>query len=238
MTASLKESGRLKTYLVGRRRFCTHEFIREWQRDRIGRPVGQQIFRSGQVVGSKQYLWDVNDRLKRVIDATRGPVDYHHDELGNLAATVYADGRVELRMPDAVGNLFRRQDRSDRKYGPAGQLLEAHSERGITRYAYDPEGNLVRKLEPDGGVWGYEWNGAGMLSKVVRPNGRVVEFAYDALGRRIWKKYRGKTTHWVWDGNVPLHEWVERDADYREAAGEKPAQTASEANVAARAREA
>ena len=34
-------------------------------------------------------------------------------------------------------------------------------------------------------------------------------FAYDALGRRITKTYRGKTTNWIWDGNVPLHEWIE-----------------------------
>ena len=26
---------------------------------------------------------------------------------------------------------------------------------------------------------------------------------------RISKTYQGKTTRWVWDGNVPLHEWME-----------------------------
>jgi YD repeat-containing protein len=48
-----------------------------------------------------------------------------------------------------------------------------------------------------------------MLKAVVRPDGSAVQFAYDALGRRIGKTYRGQTTRWVWDGNVPLHEWVE-----------------------------
>jgi RHS repeat-associated protein len=47
-----------------------------------------------------------------------------------------------------------------------------------------------------------------MLVAVERPDGDVVTFAYDALGRRIGKTYRGKSTHWIWDGNVPLHEWV------------------------------
>jgi YD repeat-containing protein len=50
-----------------------------------------------------------------------------------------------------------------------------------------------------------------MLAHVRRPDGSVVSFAYDALGRRISKRYRGQTTRWVWDGNVPLHEWVEGD---------------------------
>ena len=42
---------------------------------------------------------------------------------------------------------------------------------------------------------------------MYRPDGAVVSFGYDALGRRIWKNYRQTTTHWHWDGNVPLHEW-------------------------------
>jgi YD repeat-containing protein len=108
---------------------------------------------------------------------------------------------------------IRTLERNDRKYGPAGQLLEAHDARGVTTYDYDPEGNLIKKVEPDGAVWKYEWNGAGMLARVVRPNGHVVEFGYDPLARRTFKKYRSKITRWIWDGNVPLHEWVERDGD-------------------------
>ena len=57
-----------------------------------------------------------------IIDSLRGPVQFTHDALGNLAAATHADGRVEWRLPDAVGNLFQTRDRSDRKYGPAGQL--------------------------------------------------------------------------------------------------------------------
>ena len=48
-----------------------------------------------------------------------------------------------------------------------------------------------------------------MLARVVRPDDKEVSFAYDALGRRIRKTYAGTTTHFVWDGNVPLHEWTE-----------------------------
>jgi RHS repeat-associated protein len=114
-------------------------------------------------------------------------------------------------MPDAVGNLFRTSEKSDRKYGPAGQLLEVTTPGGVTKYEYDPEGNLVKKLLPDGSEWKYQWNGAGMLAKVERPDGGMVEFGYDALGRRVWKKYEAKMTRWMWDGNVPVHEWVEVD---------------------------
>ncbi|KOP69367.1 hypothetical protein AMS59_23640 [Lysinibacillus sp. FJAT-14745] len=42
---------------------------------------------------------------------------------------------------------------------------------------------------------------------------REVTFKYDPLGRRIEKSCDGKTTHFVWDGNKILHEWVE-DSGY------------------------
>ena len=47
-----------------------------------------------------------------------------------------------------------------------------------------------------------------MLKKVIRPDRKHVDFTYDALGRRLTKTYKEQTTHFVWDGNVPLHEWT------------------------------
>ena len=52
-------------------------------------------------------------------------------------------------------------------------------------------------------------NAAGHLARVVRPDGQTVEFLYDPLGRRVAKTFAGRTTRWVWDGNLPLHEWQE-----------------------------
>ncbi|MCB0522704.1 MAG: RHS domain-containing protein [Lewinellaceae bacterium] len=176
-----------------------------WSRDRLGRPLQQQILNGGFSSRTRNYTWDVNDRLRQIIDNQKGPTTFGHDVFGNLAWAQNPDGTTDYRMPDAVGNLFRTKDRNDRKYGPAGQLLQANG----TRYEYDAEGNLKCKILPSGKTWQYEWNASGMLSRVVRPDGGIVSFTYDALGRRISKTYNGKTTRWVWDGNVPLHEWVE-----------------------------
>ncbi|MGD8860654.1 MAG: RHS repeat-associated core domain-containing protein, partial [Myxococcales bacterium] len=182
----------------------------KWQRDKLGRPVVHEIWSGQQNHRTVRYEWDANDRLVQLLDAHRGPIRFGHDPLGNLAWAQYPDGSRELRVPDAVGNLFRREDRRDRKYGDAGQLLESTDDEGrVTRYEYDAEGNLARKLEPYGRVWRYHWNAAGMLQRVDRPDGRRVWFTYDALGRRLSKTFRGKTTRWLWDGNNPLHEWVE-----------------------------
>src|SRR5262249_52546497 len=150
-----------------------------WDRDHLGRPVKQSIYaRAGKAV-TRTYSWEVNDRLVQLIDSLYGATRYTHEPLSSLARAVHRDGRHVGRMPDAVGNLFRTNDRTDRKYGPAGQLLEAQGPEGVIRYEYDPEGNLIRKREPGNRLWSYEWNLAGMLAKVVRPDGREVTFGYD-----------------------------------------------------------
>ena len=119
-----------------------------WKRDKLGRPLNHEIWSGQKLVGAKSYTWEPNDRLKMIVDALAGPVQFSHDGLGNLTAAAYPDGKVDLRMPDAVGNLFRTNERRDRKYGPAGQLLESWGQDGITQYSYDVEGNLARSCCP------------------------------------------------------------------------------------------
>ncbi len=48
-----------------------------------------------------------------------------------------------------------------------------------------------------------------MLESVKQPDGTEIHFEYDALGRRTAKinEATKEITRFVWDGNVPLHEW-------------------------------
>ncbi|WP_298507235.1 RHS domain-containing protein, partial [uncultured Maribacter sp.] len=53
----------------------------------------------------------------------------------------------------------------------------------------------------------YTWYGNGMLKAITQPNHKTISFEYDALGRRTAKIYNKKIHRYLWDGNVPLHEW-------------------------------
>jgi RHS repeat-associated protein len=180
-----------------------------WARDKFGRPIRHEIQQDKDTHSSRNYQWGLNNRLLKLIDSLNRETVFQHDALGNLLSARYNDNTFDLRMPDAVGNLFKTIQQKDREYGPAGQLLAIHSAKGTTRYHYDAEGNLIRKIEPGEKIWRYEWNGEGMMAKVIRPDGKEITFEYDAFGRRIRKIFNKKMTRWIWDGHNPLHEWVE-----------------------------
>ena len=188
-------------------------------RDMLGREVRRDILSGGLEQSRMRYYWGIGNRLHRKVNELTGEtVLFDYDPWDNLFKADYREGsQVETiyKASDAIGNLFHTPDRKDRKYGKGGRLLEDKK----FSYHYDGEGNLVLKqrLRPDEtlaplwqeGDWAYEWQGNGMLRRVKRPDGETVEFEYDPLGRRISKTYKGKTIRWVWDGNVPLHEWTE-----------------------------
>ena len=183
----------------------------KYHRDRTGRVARQETSVGGRPSHTRAYDWDVAGRLRSLTINHHERFAFEHDAVGNLAAATYPSGRTDYRLPDAVGNLYRSEDRRDRAYNPAGQILRS----GPNTYRYDADGNLVERVvredevrPGDEGTWRYRWNGAGMLTEVLRPDRHAVSFTYDALGRRLSKAYRDKTTYWSWDGNVPLHEWT------------------------------
>jgi RHS repeat-associated protein len=180
-----------------------------WRRDAEGRAQHHLVRHEGRTIHDVSYEWRSGPQIHRLIDRRGGVVEYGHDAAGALAWAAYGDDIVELRMPDALGNLFRTRERTDRAYGPSGEVLWADTDRGRVYYNYDEEGSLIEKIEPDGKRWQYKWDATGMLRATVRPDGDVVTFTYDPFGRRIRKQFRGQVTHWIWDRNAPLHEWME-----------------------------
>ena len=206
------------------------------RRDRFGRETYKSVGARNVEQFRRRYTWDMGNRLLVARDEISGRVArYDYDEFDNLISAEYErGGEVErlYRVPDRMGNLFETRERDDRRYDAGGRLAEDREH----FYHYDCEGNLVFKefkemalrgnviapinkerLETELGIrfrafgtgWRYDWQSDGMLARVVRPDGKEVSFAYDALGCRIRKTYAGTTTHFVWDGNVPLHEWTE-----------------------------
>ncbi len=177
------------------------------ERDNTGKIIEHNVGKTEQVLRQKRYTWDINNRLKNIFDGiTEGQIDFNYDSFDNLIGASYPDGQELFKTSDEVGNLFKTKDQSDRIYDTGSRLMRSPE----WKYQYDDEGNLIRKTNrKTKESWQYTWNVKGMLKEVIHPDNQKVSFKYDALGRRIQKTFEGKSTQWVWNADVPLHEWTQ-----------------------------
>ncbi|WP_353117752.1 DUF6531 domain-containing protein [Myroides odoratus] len=184
-----------------------------WEYDPLGRLVTQGVNKQGPLSRGvpqfyREYSWDVGGVLKQITDQGQKHTRYQRDKRGFLQQIIYQGKEVEERGVDTTGNLYQQLNCKDRIYSK-NRLQETKK----NKYSYDKEGFLTEKIEKSTGKkWTYQWNGAGMLKQVIRPDGYAVYFQYDALGRRVSKRYKTGTTHYVWQGDVVLHEYKCFDA--------------------------
>lgn len=186
--------------------------------DEAGRPENHIVKTGlGRECYRREYTWNVANQLKFAINPLIGKYAgavYTYDTLHQLVNANPDSSKGEHKTPDAVGNLYETADRSDRKYESGGKLIKD----ARWHYYYDALGNLKLKSpfarhgeNPSKhwahGCYSYVWQANGMLKNIVCPNGTKVNFEYDALGRRTAKYTSKKTTRYLWDGNVLLHEW-------------------------------
>ncbi|MBS7253683.1 DUF6531 domain-containing protein [Flavobacterium branchiicola] len=110
-----------------------------------GKQKEQEVFANGKRTGSRFYNWDTNQQLRsKVNQMTSSMTFFDYDDFGNLAKS-YNHNEELYKTPDAVGNLYKTYDRSDRKYGKGGKLLQDEK----YYYKYDKLGNLIHKSSRD-----------------------------------------------------------------------------------------
>ncbi|WP_181020884.1 RHS repeat-associated core domain-containing protein [Lysinibacillus sphaericus] len=191
-------------------RILPGDVISKWQYDITGRPTHHRVSSQSRDTRRRAYNWDVNHQLRSMVNELTGvKVTYGYDEFSNLVWANQDSRQFDFlyRSVDDVGNLYETKDKKDRVYGAGSRLLETKD----AKFSYDEEGNLVEKVEHNGDTWKYEYYGNGMMAKVIKPDNTEVMFKYDALGRRIEKCSGVRATHFVWDGNTILHEYLSQD---------------------------
>lgn len=96
----------------------------------------------------------------------------------------------------------------DAAYTPPKNYTDAERKSLLTEWAKEREHPAWKR-----GDYAYSWSGNGMLESVKTPDGGIVCFEYDALGRRSAKVGKDEIKRYLWDGNVLLHEWSYNKAD-------------------------
>jgi len=131
---------------------------------------------------------------------------YTYDPMGRLLTVTKDSTLVEEYDYDANGtriyemNSLRGIPVRSFSYDDEDHLLTA----GTTTYQYNVDGFLTTKTEGED-ITTYNYSSRGELLSVTLPDGTVIEYAHDPLGRRIAKKINETITEkYLWQGLTRL----------------------------------
>lgn len=170
------------------------------QHDAEGRVVSQRVDASGvdargealRPLVERKYWYDAAGKVLAIDDARWGRASYGRDRDGRLTSTQSAE-LAELFEVDPAGSIVRAVARLGGVEGGAGRMRLApggyvlSTERAT--YDYDQRGRRIsRRDRATGEVHRYVWDCRDRLREVLRPDGAVVRFRYDAFGRRVSKE--------------------------------------------------
>jgi RHS repeat-associated protein len=151
-----------------------------------------------------QYIfgYDTELRLTTVTDPRGLSWDYEYDAAGRLVRESDFGGRTLRYTPDATGQLAARTNGAGETTvfvrDVLGRPVEEHSADGISTFAYDLAGCVLRAANATTTVV-HEYDVLGrMLSETI--NARTTTWTYDVLGRRTHRcTPSGTLSTWTYD---------------------------------------
>lgn len=144
-----------------------------------------------------QYQFNAVNNITRMTEGA-GVNNFGYDALDRLVSASHPNQTNETYSYDDVGNRTVSAQGSY-SYQAFNRLTGANS----SSMTYDPDGNLLSKTT-SAATTQYTWDFENRLKRASLPNGNVVTFKYDALGRRIERNAivgsSSATTRFVYDG--------------------------------------
>lgn len=137
----------------------------------------------------REYKYDAVGQLTEINDTRRGPLAYRYDPVGRLISAVsrlgtetFAFDPASNLLDDAVTQVRRPLDQDTPRSKLLDNLLREYAG---THYEYDERGNLIQRWH-NGSYSRMRWD---LFDRMVNfDDARLsVDFAYDALGRRLYK---------------------------------------------------
>ncbi|WLH21919.1 DUF6531 domain-containing protein [Pseudomonas sp. FP215] len=138
----------------------------------------------------RNYRHDAAGQLTRIDDTRRGALSYRYDPLGRLLAAQTISGEETFAFDPASNLLDPQAPRRPNQYGPTKLLDNLLRDYVGTHYSYDERGNLKERLH-NGKKSHFTWDLYDRLIGYVDDR-LTVSFAYDALGRRLFKLSKAK----------------------------------------------
>ncbi len=151
-----------------------------------------------------RFAYDRELRVTSVTNQEGSAWEYFYDEAGRLVRERDFGGRVQSYRFDAVGRLVGQTNGAgesiDYVRNDFGKVTEQRTPEGVTRYAYDPVGQ-VRYVAGPGTELAYERDARGRILAETC-NGATVRSSYDVLGRRVSRVTPSNAeSTWEYDGH-------------------------------------
>lgn len=128
--------------------------------------------------------WHPRLRQVAVYDAYEVPTYYYFDLDGFTYRTRLADGREKWISRDSQKRITRQIDfaglETEQAYNELGQLVKiVQPNGGIILFAYDENGNLTETKDPEGSIWKKQYDVDGNVSKDINPLGHITQYKYN-----------------------------------------------------------
>lgn len=176
-----------------------NQLLQTQQWDALGRLQEQILVRRDDrsTLLKRGYQYDAAGQLTDINDSRRGPIGYRYDPVERLLSVTARQG-VENFAFDPASNLL--DDTANEIRRPLDQT-PAHNRRadnvlqeqaGI-HYDYDERGNLIQRAQ-EGDRSQFQWD---LFDRLVHFEDQrlTVDFAYDAMGRRLYKRSSAHFKH-------------------------------------------
>ena len=168
-----------------------------------------QVKRDGQAIAAA-YTYDAIGRVKTATDATGATLTYTYNTLNHVTAVTYPDGKADTyayssccpRMVDRVTG--RDGVTTAFEYDGLKRLISRADPLGVTRFGYDPNGNLTTLTDPAKQVTTFAYNLDDLMISKTYQDGSKTQWAHDAKGLRQFTNARGATATYAYDANGNL----------------------------------
>ena len=188
--------------------------IHRFEFDELRRMTKRSTFdkQAGQPISVRSFQYNASGELSVMQDTRLGEYSYRYNIQGAIIEARKSDGSyLEEYEWDANGNMIRMRDRGLVSYGIGNRVLRA----GDRIFEHSRNGEITRMSEA-GKDMVLEYNSEGRLIKCTNSEGVTIEYKYDPLGRRLFKKVGEEETHYDWDQNTYLseHSHTQETVDY------------------------
>jgi RHS repeat-associated protein len=140
-------------------------------------------------------IYDTASRVTQLTDLG-GTHAYGYDSVDRLTSATYPGATAESYTYDGVGNRTASHLSASYSYQGFNEVTGA----GGATYNYDNNGNLLTKVAGTDTTQ-YAWDFENRLTQVTLPSGTVLNYKYDALGRRVQRTTTsGADERYVYDG--------------------------------------